>query len=89
LAEHRFAIPEYNLMPVVGSTLGLDMARRTLTDTAEPPPQPTDREFALYSRDMLRSLQRIAARHNLALFGHLLDLAGAEAARIAEEEDKP
>lgn len=66
------------------------MASRSPRDTASPPPPATAQEFAAYSRDMLRSLRRIAETRQLALFSHLLDLAGAEAARIAEQgEEQP
>jgi hypothetical protein len=48
------------------------------------PGAPTITEFASYSRDMLHEFKRTAAACGLHSYAHLLELAAAEAERIAD-----
>ena len=51
---------------------------------APPTPAPaTDQEFAAYTRELLHSLRKVANERGLGLLEHLLDIAAAEAARLA------
>ena len=51
----------------------------------QPPPPATPAETALYTRDLLESLRKIAQGQGHALLAHLLQLAALEAKAIADQ----